>query len=74
MTITLGKEGTPRTSKVSFAECCGRGTRQRSNLCRVPPNTLGKETIKGAHWCSRCRELVQLALSKGAHEGFFIER
>jgi hypothetical protein len=28
------------------------------------PNALGKETIKGAHRCSRYRELVQQALGK----------
>jgi hypothetical protein len=25
---------------------------------------LGKDTVKGVHWRSRCRELVQLALGK----------
>jgi hypothetical protein len=46
------------------SECCVRGTQQRSNLYQVPPNALGKETVKGAHWCFHCRELVQLALGK----------
>jgi hypothetical protein len=41
--MTLGKG-------VNFAECLPCSTRQRFNLCRVPPETLGKEpTRKGPH-------------------------
>jgi hypothetical protein len=29
---------------------CDLDTRQRMNLCRVPPNALGKGTDKGARW------------------------
>jgi hypothetical protein len=32
----------------------------------VPPNALDEETVKGAHWCSCCRELVDLALDEEA--------
>jgi hypothetical protein len=48
MTIALDKEGTPGNRLSFFAECCGRGTQQRSNIYRVPPNALGKETSKEA--------------------------
>jgi hypothetical protein len=36
----------------------------------VPPNVVGKVTDKGAYWCSRCRDLVQLTLGKA---GAFVE-
>jgi hypothetical protein len=51
MTMALGKEGNLGTGKAFFAECCGQGTRQRSNA-------LGKGTGKGAHWRTLCREPV----------------
>jgi hypothetical protein len=41
--MTLGKG-------VTFAECLPSSTRQRINLCRVPPGTLGKEPAReGPH-------------------------
>jgi hypothetical protein len=41
--MTLGKE-------VNFVECLPSSTRQRFNLCRVPPRTLGKEPAReGPH-------------------------
>jgi hypothetical protein len=46
--IALGKKGTPGHRHSLFAECCGPDTRQRRNLCRVPPKALGKGTDKGA--------------------------
>jgi hypothetical protein len=52
------------TDKASLPSDVAEDTRQRSNLCRVPPNALGKETGKVDHWCFRCQELVQLALNK----------
>jgi hypothetical protein len=39
--MTLGKG-------VNFAECLPSSTRQRFNLCRVPPGTLGKEPMSGS--------------------------
>jgi hypothetical protein len=36
--------------RVNFAECLPSSTRQRFNLCRVPPGTLGKEpAMEGPH-------------------------
>jgi hypothetical protein len=41
--VTLGKG-------VTFVECLPDSTRQRFNLCRVPPGTLGKEPAReGIH-------------------------
>jgi hypothetical protein len=40
--ITLGKEPRPRHRYRFFAECNVYGTRQRSMLCRVPYQALGK--------------------------------
>jgi hypothetical protein len=41
--MTLGKG-------VTFVECLPRSTRQRTNLCRVPPETLDKEPAReGPH-------------------------
>jgi hypothetical protein len=41
-TIALGKEPRPEHQYRFFAECNGSGTRQRSTLCRVPYQVLGK--------------------------------
>jgi hypothetical protein len=38
-----------------FRLTCVLGTRQRSNLCRVPPNALGKGIDIGARWRPLCR-------------------
>jgi hypothetical protein len=46
------------------------GTRQRGSLCRVPPNTLGNGTGKGAHGELLCRVSVQRTLGK---EEAFVE-
>jgi hypothetical protein len=45
--IALDKEPRPGHRYRFFAECGGRGTRQRGRLCRVPRTTLGKEPDKG---------------------------
>jgi hypothetical protein len=40
--VALGKEPRPGHRYRFFAECNGSGTRQRSTLCRVPYQVLGK--------------------------------
>jgi hypothetical protein len=40
--VALGKEPRPGHRYRFFAECNGSGTRQRSTLCRVPYQALGK--------------------------------
>jgi hypothetical protein len=40
--VALGKEPRPGHQCRFFAECNGSGTRQRSTLCRVPYQVLGK--------------------------------
>jgi hypothetical protein len=45
--VALGKEPRPGHRYRFFAECNGSGTRQRSTLCRVSYQALGKEPDMG---------------------------
>jgi hypothetical protein len=66
--ITLGKEPRPGHWYRFFAECNVYGTRQRSTLCRVPYQALGKvpdmETPSGRFFAECCQADTRQTLLK----------
>jgi hypothetical protein len=64
-TIALGKEPRPRHRYRFFAECNGSGTRQRSTLCRVPYQALGKVPDMGTPLADSLSSAVRQTLGKG---------
>jgi hypothetical protein len=64
-TIPLGKEPRPGHRYRFFAECNGSGTRQRSTLCRVPYQALGKVRDMGTPLVDSLPSVVRQTLGKG---------
>jgi hypothetical protein len=64
-TIALGKETRPGHRYRFFAECNGSGTRQRSTLCRVPYQALGKVPDMGTPLANSLPSAVRQTLGKG---------
>jgi hypothetical protein len=64
-TITLGKEPRPEHRYRFFAECNGSGTRQRSTLCRVPYQALGKVPDMGTPLADSLPSVGRQTLGKG---------
>jgi hypothetical protein len=62
--IALGKEPRPEHRYRFFAECNGAGTRQRSKLCRVPCQTLGKVPDMGTPLADSLSSVCLTALGK----------
>jgi hypothetical protein len=62
--IALSKEPRPGHWYRFFAECTGSGTRQRSTLCRVPYQTLGKVPDTGTTLADSLSSAVRQALDK----------
>jgi hypothetical protein len=65
-TIALDKEPRPGHQYRFFAECNGSGTRQRSTLCRVPYQALGKVPDMGTSLADSLPSVMALALGKEA--------
>jgi hypothetical protein len=63
--VTLGKEPRPGHRYRFFAECNGSGTRQRSRLCRVPYQALGKVPNMGTPLTDFLTSAVRQTLGKG---------
>jgi hypothetical protein len=64
--ITLGKEPRPEHRYRFFAECNGSGTRQRSTLCRVPYQALGKVPDMRTPLADSLSSVCLTALGKGS--------
>jgi hypothetical protein len=64
-TIALGKEPRPGHRYRFFAECNGSGTRQRSTLCRVPYQALGKVPDRRTPLADSLPSTVRQTLGKG---------
>jgi hypothetical protein len=64
-TIALDKEPRPGHQYRFFAECNGSGTRQRSTLCRVPYQALGKVPDMGTPLADSLPSAVRQTLDKG---------
>jgi hypothetical protein len=65
-TIALGKEPRPGHRYRFFAECNGFDTRQRSTLCRVPYQALGKVPDMGTPLVDSLPSTVKQTLGKDA--------
>jgi hypothetical protein len=63
-TIALGKEPRPGHRYRFFADCNGSGTRQRSTLCRVPYQALGKVPDMGTTLVNSLPSAVRQTLGK----------
>jgi hypothetical protein len=68
--ITLGKEPRPGHRYRFFAKCNISGTRQRSMLCRVPYQALGKVPDMGTPLADSLPSAVRPTLGKG---NFFVK-
>jgi hypothetical protein len=64
--IALGKEPRPEHRYRFFVECNGSGTRQRSTLCRVPYQALGKVPDMGTPSADSLPSAVRHTLGKDA--------
>jgi hypothetical protein len=64
-TIALGKEPRPGHRYRFFAECNGSSTRQRSTLCQVPYQALGKVPDMGTPLTDSLSSAVRQTLGKG---------
>jgi hypothetical protein len=62
--ITLGKELRPGHRYRFFAECSGSDTRQRTTLCRVPYQALGKVSDRGTPLGDSLSSAVRQTLGK----------
>jgi hypothetical protein len=64
ITIALGKEPRPGHRYRFFAECISPGTRQRTRLCRVPYQALGKVSDCGTLLADSLPSVVRPTLGK----------
>ena len=62
--IALGKELRPRHRYRFFAECSGSDARQRTTLCRVPYQALGKVPDRGTPLADSLPSAVRQTLGK----------
>jgi hypothetical protein len=62
--IALGKEPRPGHRYRFFAECSGSDTRQRTTLCRVPYQALGKVSDRGTPLADSLPSAVRQTLGK----------
>jgi hypothetical protein len=60
----LGKEPRPGHRYMFFAECSGSDTRQRTTLCRVPYQALGKVPDRGTPLADSLPSAVRQTLGK----------